>query len=566
MKIKELIQESIQNFLNEDPDRIFPDDGDAPLSYDDDGAFAFSYDDYDNLMISCEGGTHGDLQSPETGQDYYRESATNSGRIWTFDKMISFWEYPAPKEILNILRDLEGELNIKILNDPDYRIETLVDMVGEPVNYDIAGHWTSDSDQKFLTPQEYSQLHDDQIQQRSPEELAKGHKKSPLLKPHKKPIKGSGSSKYGTQKPLAFRQALVRSESDNIFEQVEKILKEWTEDTMYDIFEMRDEIMRDTLYEFMEKPIGTRQPWKLVPFGRLKKIWEDAYKTGVVRDEKGLDMIQARMIRNLLKLDVNTEIMGHTQYYPREEIENLGYSMEQFEEKLEDVNDVYFNDDGGQFRISDYGLKPLWKIAQKLVGEEDDARRIMYIDQMLNVIHMRSDMAANFVEGGSAALSQISGEHAELGEGLNEKLEGEYTGRWYDKEPIEIYSNPKSIKRMDRGIRGIVDNDGNLYVANIGESGQKEDKVYAATTHSEIMEFLKNKGIIKYDKHVDDNGVVLNVGVHRHENTNDFYLGESNSFSILNNPKIYEQVEKIFEIAKQKNPSVNFLMHDIWGE
>ena len=118
-------------------------------------------------------------------------------------------------------------------------------------------------------------------------------------------------------------------------------------------------------------------------------------------------MIQARMIKNLLKLDVNTEIMGHSTHLPEEEIESLGYTMEQFNTKMEDYNDVYFNDEAGQYRLSDYGLKPLWEIAQKLVGEEDDIRRIMYIDQMLNVIHMRSDMAGNFVEGGSAALSQL---------------------------------------------------------------------------------------------------------------------------------------------------------------
>jgi hypothetical protein len=287
----------------------------------------------------------------------------------------------------------------------------------------------------------------------------------------------------------------------------------------------------------------------------------------VVRDQKGLDMIQGRMVRNLLKLDVNTELMGHTQWaVSDEDLEDAGrgYTREEFDIKMEDINDVYFDDEVGQFRLSDYGLKPLWKIAENLVGEEDDIRRIMYIDQMLNVIHMRSDMAGNFVEGGSAALAQLSGEHAEV----NEDLEGDYTGGWYSDKPIEIYSNPKSIKRMDSFIRGIVDNEGNLYVANIGESGEGNiggKNVYAATTHNEIMGFLKNKGLIKYDKYIDDNGVVLNVGVHRHENTNDFYLGESNSHTILTNEKIKLQTEEIFKLAKQKNPTLNFLMHHIWG-
>ena len=183
-------------------------DGGKRLNYKDDGAFAFGYDDYNNLMVSKERRAHDELQSPETGQKYIRETAYNSGRIWTNEKIISFWDYPAPNKILEILRDLEGELNINILNDSDYRIETLVDIVGEPVDYDIdAGHWISDSDQKFLTPQEYSQLHGDQIQQRSAAEREKPHPFAP-----KKPIKGSGSDKYSSQKPLVYRQALMRSE------------------------------------------------------------------------------------------------------------------------------------------------------------------------------------------------------------------------------------------------------------------------------------------------------------------------------------------------------------------
>jgi hypothetical protein len=196
-----------------------------------------------------------------------------------------------------------------------------------------------------------------------------------------------------------------------IQEELVNFLFEWedpNQDWIYDLYEERDEIMRETIADFMEKPIGARQPWKVVPFGRLKKIWEDAAKMGVVRDTKGLQEIQDRMIRNSLKLDVNTELLGHMQAYPDDEIfEYAGTTREEFEEKLDNPYNVYFDDPNGQLRISDYGLRLLWKYAEQLINAKDPIKKIQYIDQMLNVVHMRSDLAENFVEGGLKSLTQL---------------------------------------------------------------------------------------------------------------------------------------------------------------
>ena len=200
--------------------------------------------------------------------------------------------------------------------------------------------------------------------------------------------------------------------NDVINEEIKIFLKEWEDPNeywIYDLFVERDEIMRNTIQDFMEKPIGARQPWRVIPFNRLKKIWEDAARYGVVHDTKGLQEIQDRMIRNLLKLEVNTEIMGHSTHYPEDEIQDEGYTMEEFHEKLENPHNVYFEDPKtGQWRLSDYGLKPLWKYAEQLIRTQDPIKKIQYIDQMLNVVHMRGDIASYFVEGGSNALSQLS--------------------------------------------------------------------------------------------------------------------------------------------------------------
>jgi len=46
---------------------------------------------------------------------------------------------------------------------------------------------------------------------------------------------------------------------------------------------------------------------------------------------------------------------------------------------------------------------------QELTQTTEAEQKIPIIDKMLNVVHQRSDIAAWFVEGGSQALSQLSG-------------------------------------------------------------------------------------------------------------------------------------------------------------
>jgi len=197
-------------------------------------------------------------------------------------------------------------------------------------------------------------------------------------------------------------------------EEIKKFLKEWDNpkaDWIYDLYEERDQIMHDTIVDFMQKPFGAHQPWKLVPFNLLKRIWQDAATFGYVRDTKGLQEIQDRMIRNLLKLDVNTELLGHMQGYPDDNVfEDAGTTKEEFMEKINNSHDVYWSSLSGGDRISDYALRPLWKYAEKLISEKDPVKKIQYIDQMLNVVHMRTDLAGEFVEGGSQALSNLSNE------------------------------------------------------------------------------------------------------------------------------------------------------------
>jgi len=63
----------------------------------------------------------------------------------------------------------------------------------------------------------------------------------------------------------------------------------------------------------------------------------------------------------------------------------------------------------GHNYVSDYGLEPLEKLLVKLGDEEDVNKKIPIIDQILNVAHQRSDLAGWLVQGGSSALSALSG-------------------------------------------------------------------------------------------------------------------------------------------------------------
>jgi hypothetical protein len=84
---------------------------------------------------------------------------------------------------------------------------------------------------------------------------------------------------------------------------------------------------------------------------------------------------------------------------------------------LERFFDYYILDKDGNLLISDYGLEPLIKLLYKLGNEDDPNKKVPILDQILNVVHMRSDLAGWFVEGGEKALSALSG-YGEIG---NEK-------------------------------------------------------------------------------------------------------------------------------------------------
>ena len=204
----------------------------------------------------------------------------------------------------------------------------------------------------------------------------------------------------------------MKSVNRIIKEEVLRYLKESDEDFDYDLYEKLDDVKRDILMGFFtDRKRGVKeQPWSLVPFARLKKIWEDFMTYGVVRDTRGLDMIQDIIQTNILKLYVNSELVGHSQVDPKYDFEEYGYSEEdknEFYDYIDKISDHAFSDFGGR-RL---GLTTLLGQVRKARTPEE---RVPIIDQLLNVVHWTSDLASYFVEGGSSALNQLSGSPSQV--------------------------------------------------------------------------------------------------------------------------------------------------------
>lgn len=127
------------------------------------------------------------------------------------------------------------------------------------------------------------------------------------------------------------------------------------------------------------------------------------------------------IIENVAKLSALTSIHGHTHHFPFDEFhdvfDNLKipkkykydwsyvYNILENRYKIDDYVPFFKN---GQPVLSDYGLTPLQKLVESLLKEHNPEKIILLIDRVMNVVHMRSDLAELFIDGGSESLTYIS--------------------------------------------------------------------------------------------------------------------------------------------------------------
>ena len=240
-----------------------------------------------------------------------------------------------------------------------------------------------------------------------------------------------------------------------IIEEVIKFLKE-SDDSDYDYWEnfseQRENMIISLFNDFLfnnNETFSKHINWKVAPSNRIKKIWEDYMTYGVVRDERGVDLISDIILENIMKIYIITVLAGHTSEHPDEYYnDNIGYNVDEYlngqlnnpnldkfigefiannvededrnnhnelktliAEELKDKFLEYYIEDpkSGHAYLTDYGLDALLNYYHELRKTSDYEDKIPILDKILNVVHQRSDLALWFIEGGSSALSNISG-------------------------------------------------------------------------------------------------------------------------------------------------------------
>jgi hypothetical protein len=156
-------------------------------------------------------------------------------------------------------------------------------------------------------------------------------------------------------------------------------------------------------YSRKRKP-GSMMSWTVIPFARIKKIWQDYARTGIVNDEKGMNEIANQMITILSRIQAATDLAGHGSGNIEEWAKEMGIRHPNPKNQ-----DFYYNflETPYGTPVSDYGLEKLWDLARKLSRAKKAEEKILIVDQMLQITHQRGDLAALFVEGGIESLTEL---------------------------------------------------------------------------------------------------------------------------------------------------------------
>ena len=208
----------------------------------------------------------------------------------------------------------------------------------------------------------------------------------------------------------------------------ENFIREFKNDEdMWTAYEDYEEIYHEEFCKFIEDIAkGVKnQYWEVLQFERVNKIWSDFYHMGgegkaFVRNEKGLGDISNLIIRNIIKLDVNTKMAGHTESRPIDLVHEEGYyfkgeNADDYNQKInmtwdkfdEKMFDYIYDKNWGQLRISDYALQPLLSLCSDLILAKSPEEKILLCDRVFDIIHQRGDISKLFISGGRQSLDSL---------------------------------------------------------------------------------------------------------------------------------------------------------------
>ena len=175
-------------------------------------------------------------------------------------------------------------------------------------------------------------------------------------------------------------------------------------DTIEYYITLLDEKIIEVWHGCKESKDDERLPWTPYNLTRAKKIWMDFMQSGIVRDEKGLNKMADNFVEKIATIEAITILGGHTQQSPEDYLDSLDI---EYDEETDDKLGDYILDKNGQYRLSDYALEPLQILAGKIIEETDSIKKLLLLDQVLNVVHQRSDVASWFIKGGRESLNEL---------------------------------------------------------------------------------------------------------------------------------------------------------------
>lgn len=209
----------VRSKIFESPDGIEADNlyaitGESDLGFYGRRAVPFGYYE-DKMRVGKQDETHGDITKRYNDMPDHigRFDFKYGGRLWPFEKVISFWNYPSPKEFQKVLKDIQeenskkyGDSNYIDFKDPNWSIEVITKKL--PNSGEVVQEWDAAESGKLIPFSEYAGSEDQSV-----EAQAKAHVASPMNKLKRPDQSAYFKERSKKERPLAWKQALVKSES-----------------------------------------------------------------------------------------------------------------------------------------------------------------------------------------------------------------------------------------------------------------------------------------------------------------------------------------------------------------
>jgi hypothetical protein len=345
------------------------------------------------------------------------------GRVWTNEKIISFWEYPPDEFVKKCFGHIEWNFDISLF-DNDWRIEIRNPDAPKGELGDFTGK------RHYLIPIE-DYIH------------SNNNTDTPEYRDHldlKKNKKVTDNNYFGANKKLKYQLPNETSiEAKNrlkyMYQEKRNLILEYED--FYDSSDYYQELANDTTRHLLSD-ICDQIPikFKVIPKMQYKNALIEFVRYGEFMrfPSKIIFKWKALLLENIFKLSSLSDIHGHSQHFPYDEFHNVfnyDYDTHEFSDWLkskgkddkslynfylvyEFLDEVYNLDNitpqfsNGHDVLSDYATAPLMKLAEELDENETPEEIIVTINKILDVTHQRSDIAELFIEGGSSTLDEIS--------------------------------------------------------------------------------------------------------------------------------------------------------------